>query len=539
MKKREKKSFWALLVVQFFGAFNDNLLKVLVQLSIVAWVFDAGMREQLVILVTVVFVAPFLIFSMLAGRVSDRYGKPAVIRGVQVWQLVVVFVAVASVLAKSIPIMMASIFLLSMQATFFSPAKYGVMPELMGEGELSDGNGLLNSGTFLAILIGTVAGTFLVGYRFVACGFLILGALGGLIGSFFMEKLPAAKPDESWAWNPLADLIANWKIIRQDRTLARSIMAINYFWFMGSILVTIYALYAKDMMRANEEVAGFLLISVTIGIALGSFLAGRWSRGKVELGLVPLGALGMSFFGLDLYRAWHSLPHALVDFFMLGFCGGLYEIPLNALIQWRSPAGERGRVLATQNFLSFVAILIGAIFLWVLGTPLGLNPAQIFLALGITSLMGTAIVYSVQPAAGVRFLLYVLTSYFYRMDIVNGDRVPARGPALLVAKHHPPDDCFLIGISVPRLVRFLASDSDYQAHPWRCLLRAMKAVPSQAEARKALQEGEVVCVFVENGDCSGQWKGIISGLDVPVIPVMLNEKSSSKHVAVVFGDPPK
>jgi MFS family permease len=393
MTTEKKKSFWALIVTQFFGAFNDNVLKVLVQLLVVKWIVDAGVRSQLVVLATVVFDAPFILFSMMAGRLADRVGKPKVIRGVQVWQFVVVTVAAGSVYAKSIPAMMLSIFLLSMQAAFFSPAKYGILPELMPESELPQGNGLLNMATFVAILVGTIVGSFLAGRPMIACALLMAGAVGGLVASLLITPLPAARAEEPWAWNPVTDLIANWRIIREDRPLKLGIIAANYFWFMSSILVTVIFLYAKDMMHVGEKTSGLLLIAVTVGIAIGSVLAGKLSRGKIDLRLVRLGALGMSLFAIDLFWAWSSLHRTLIDFFMLGLSAGFYEIPLAALIQGRSPAGERGRVLATQNFLSFVAIFFGAAALWVLQTPLHLDPAQVFLTLGILSLIGTSLVH--------------------------------------------------------------------------------------------------------------------------------------------------
>jgi acyl-[acyl-carrier-protein]-phospholipid O-acyltransferase / long-chain-fatty-acid--[acyl-carrier-protein] ligase len=393
MQPRQRKSFWALIVTQFFGAFNDNLLKVLVQLLVLSVVANVVFRGQLVNLATAVFDIPFLLFSMMAGRAADRIGKPQVIRYVQFWQLFVVATAVVSVLMKNIPAMMVSIFLLSTQAAFFSPAKYGIMPELMDDHELSRGNGLLNMTTFIAILVGTVAGSFLASKLLVACALLVLAAVGGLIGSFFIAPLPPAKPNEPWAWNPVTEFMANWKIIQADRGLKLGIIAVNYFWFVGAVLITNIFLYAKEMMHVGEKQSGFLLIAVTSGIALGSGLAGVVSRGKVDLRLVRVGALFMSLFAIDTMWAWHSMTRALVDFFLLGFSGGLYEVPLNAFIQWKSPAAERGRILATQNFLSFVAILIASGVFLILQSVFTLDPAQIFLALGLASLLGTTAVY--------------------------------------------------------------------------------------------------------------------------------------------------
>lgn len=607
MKPAEKRSFVALLFTQFWGAFNDNLLKVLVQLLVVQWVFDALARQQLVNLATTVFDLPFLLFSMLAGRISDRYSKPDVIRGVQIWQILVVVVAAISILKQNIPAMMGSLALLAMQATFFSPAKYGVLPELMGESELSDGNGILNMATFVAILAGTVVGSFLTGHLGVACALLVFGGVAGLVGSFFIKPLPPARPTMEFGRQPYwlvlctinllalvwflmrakhgkhvphmveislmagvlvwfllangSDLWQNWKIIRGDRQLKLGMIAVNYFWFLGGLLLTNLFIYAKEMMHVDARVSGFLLVSLTVGIAIGSFAAGRWSKGKVELGLVPIGAFGMSLLTIDMLWAWHSLIRTLVDLFFIGFFAGLYEIPLNALIQWRSPKEHRGRVLATQNFISFLAILGASGALWLLGSRLNFDPAEVLFILGIVSLMASIIVYTVIPDAMWRFVLYVLTSIFYNIRIVGGERVPTRGPALLVANHLSMVDGFLVGAAIPRLVRFLMWKPYYEAKPWHWLMRTVKAIPisekdppkeilkSLLVARKALEEGHLVCLFAEGqvsrtGNLLEFKRGfevIVKGLDVPVIPVNLDRVWGSifsfEHGSVIYKRP--
>ncbi|HVO32917.1 MAG TPA: MFS transporter, partial [Elusimicrobiota bacterium] len=559
MERIEKRSFWALMVTQFFGAFNDNVLKVLVQLLIVEWVIDPKVRSLLVDLCLAVFVAPFIIFSMLAGRVSDRTGKSRVIVGVQIWQLVVIAVAVASLFAHHIAAMIGSLFLLSMQAAFFSPAKYGVLPELMEEGELSNANGLLNMGTFLAILIGTVVGSFLVFHLPVACGLLAAAALCGLVASLKMEKLPPAKPGGPLALNPFTDLVDNLKLIRQDSALMLGIAAVNYFWFMGAVLQTNVFLYGKQMMNTTPQESGILLMAATVGIGLGSFLAGRLSSGKVELGLVPLGALGMSVFAIDLLWAYHSFYRALFDLFMMGMSGGFYEVPLNALIQWRSPSTERGRILATQNFLSFVAIGVASLAMSLMS--LIMNPAQMLFALGLASLLGTAVIYSFLPEPLWRFVLYVLVNSLYRIRILGDRNVPVKGPALLVSNHLSMVDGLLVGAAVTRPVRFLIWRPYYEDKRLHWLMKAMKAIPisekdpprailqSLLRARQALLEGELVCIFAEGqisrtGNLLEFKKGfevIIKGLAVPVIPVNLDRVWGSifsfEHGSVLFKRP--
>jgi MFS family permease len=440
MEKVQKKSFWALIVTQFFGAFNDNVLKTLVTLLVVAWVDNLHQRNSLVSISGAVFVAPFLIFSMIAGRVSDRLGKPYVIRATKFWELLVIAAAIASLLTESIPWMMVTLFLLSMQATFFSPAKYGVLPELMNDTELPEANALLNLSTFAAILLGTLTAGFLSEQLSWACAVMGLASVAGLTASFFMKPLSASKPEESLGQKPAwlaagmgfvmvyallvelhhrhwhgweisamvvslvaiagcfliangPDLLANWQLIQPDRRLRMGTIAVNYFWFMGAVLQLNIFLYAKEIMDVSDRVASLLVMAVAVGVGAGSYVCGKLSRGRVEIRFVFLGALGMSLFAVDLLWAYGSPARAFFDFFMLGAAGGFYDIPLMALIQAKSPEAERGRVMATINFLSFAAILFASGVLWFLSNVLQQNPAQVFYILGVASLAVVSTVY--------------------------------------------------------------------------------------------------------------------------------------------------
>jgi acyl-[acyl-carrier-protein]-phospholipid O-acyltransferase / long-chain-fatty-acid--[acyl-carrier-protein] ligase len=399
-----KKSFWALMVTQFAGAFNDNLFKVLITLLILQWIPNVGQQEQLVSLTGAVFVAPFLIFSMVAGRVADRYSKPKVTLATKIWELFVIIIAVMSLWLRSFPVMLTTLFVLAMQSAFFSPAKYGVLPELMGESEISKANAWLNIGTFAAILFGTIAATLTSTNIVGASLTLVAFGLLGVWASLRMNPLPAAKPKEPLAWNPFRDLAANLKLMRPDRDLWLSALFVNYFWFLGALLQLNIFLYANQMMQASPKLSGILLVPVILGIGIGSYLAGRLSKGHIELGLVPWGAMGMAIFSSDLVWAYDNVVRVMIDLFMLGFSAGFYEIPLIALIQWRAPHGERGRILATINFMSFAAILASSIFLWLLNTPLKLSPAQVFGALGLLSLLSTSLLCWTFPEARRRAL---------------------------------------------------------------------------------------------------------------------------------------
>ncbi len=410
MDSSRKKSFWALMIAQFFGAFNDNVFKVLVTLLIVQWVHDEIVRAQLVDLSGAVFVAPFLLFSMVAGRLADRVPKPQVVVGTKLWELLVVSVAILSMWLHSIFFMMTGLFLLAMQAAFFGPAKYGLLPELMDESELSRANGWFNMGTFAAILMGTIVASMLSMRLAVASGIMLAASLVGLAGSLFIQYIPAAKPEEAWAFNPFRDLAANWRLLKPDRVLKSSIIAVNYFWFIGAVFQLNIFLYAKEMIGASDKVSGGLVCALMIGVVLGSFIAGYLSGEHVELGLVPIGAVGIGFFTIDLLWAHVNMIRLIVDLFLLGISAGFYDIPLTAMVQWRSPKGERGRVLATMNFFSFVAILSASGVLWIMHAVIELNSAQVFFALGLFSLAVAVVLCCVFPETRQR-LKIVLASW--------------------------------------------------------------------------------------------------------------------------------
>jgi acyl-[acyl-carrier-protein]-phospholipid O-acyltransferase/long-chain-fatty-acid--[acyl-carrier-protein] ligase len=326
---------------------------------------------------------------MLAGRIADRVGKPQVIRATKIWEFIVIGAAVFSLHMRNIPLMMGTLFVLSMQATFFSPAKYGVLPELVPVTELPWANAWINVGTFMGILAGTLAAGYLAGNLTYAKAFLVVAGVIGLVAAFQMRALPAAKPDERISLNLFRDLTENWRLVRQDPLLTRGVIAVNYFWFVGAAVQLNLVLYGAQMLQITPGRTTWLIMAMALGIGLGSFLCGKLSKHHIALGWVPVGAAIMTVFGFYLMFAYHSLYHAAFAFFMVGLGGGFYDIPLMALIQARSPGPDRGRVLATVNFLSFVAILAATVVLWVLGSLAGLNPAQIFGVLSGFSLVST------------------------------------------------------------------------------------------------------------------------------------------------------
>lgn len=541
MTQRTTRSFWALMTTQFFAAFNDNVFQAVAALLIVRWRGEAASRE-LVALSGLVFALPFLLFSLTAGRLADRWSKRRVVVLTKAVDIGVVGLLLIGFFQSSVPFLMAGLFLLASQSAFFGPAKYGLLPELRGPDRLTQANALLNASTFVAILIGNIVGALLTD-RLGWVAFLTgTGALISLGAAFFIEKVPAANPDQPVRWNPLPDIAANTRLIRTDRALFRSVLALSWFWFLGGVLHLNAFTYVKQVMNLGDGVSGLFLTAVVVGISLGSLAAGRMSKEKVELGLVPLGAVGMSLFTLDLFFAHGSLARVLVDAALLGFSSGIFVIPLTTLVQLRSPEKERGRVLSTLNFYSFVAILCASLFLWAASKVFKTDPAQVFLVLGGLSSLTAVVIAFVIPQAPLRLVLYLLSNVIYRITVIGRENLPTRGAALLLPNHVSYADPFLIGGATARWVRFMMFRGMYDI-PWiRPFVKLMDVIPVSAqdgpkqivaslqETRRRLEDGHVACVFAEGAvtrlaQTLGFRKGferIVDGLNVPLIPVHLD-----------------
>jgi acyl-[acyl-carrier-protein]-phospholipid O-acyltransferase/long-chain-fatty-acid--[acyl-carrier-protein] ligase len=539
--KKNDRSFLALMATQFLGAFNDNVFQIVIALLITHWM-SAEKARSLVAISGGVFAAPFLLFSLGAGRLADRWSKARVVVVAKTVDLVVVALLLAGLFMKSVPVLLTGLFLLGTQSAFFSPAKYGLLPELKEESHLPAANALLNVASFTAILLGTVAGTFLTQHILAVALLAGVVAIASLAAAFAIEKVPPANPTQPLQWNPIPDLSENWNLIKGDKALRLSLLATGWFWFMGGVLHLNMLVYVKQIMGLSDKVSGVLLIALVIGIAVGSVLAGRLSRQKVELGLVPLGAVGLSFFTLDLYFSHAAFYRTLGDVLLLGISAGVFIIPLNTLVQIRSPKEQRGRILATGNFLSFIAILLSSGFLWLMSGAFHADPAQIFLVLGLLSIAATVAIVTFLPQALVRLGLFLLTNLIYRIRVVGQEHIPSTGPALIIPNHVSYVDPFLVGGATSRWVRFMMFRDMFEL-PWiHPFVKFMDVIPisptdspkrilaSLLQARTRLEEGHVVCIFAEGavtrlGQTLGFRKGferIVKGLNVPILPVHLD-----------------
>jgi acyl-[acyl-carrier-protein]-phospholipid O-acyltransferase/long-chain-fatty-acid--[acyl-carrier-protein] ligase len=445
--------------------------------------------------------------------------------------------------------MLAVLFLTALHSTFFSPAKYGILPEMLPEKELSRANGLLEMSTFLAILLGTSLG----GFVFAAwkdrpewIGLLLTGiAVIGTAVSFAIPKVPPSGASKTFQLSPWAEIASGIKRLRADRTLWLTVIGISYFWFLGALLQLDLILLGKEVMGLGDLRIGFLLTFLALGIGAGSIGAGRLSGDKVEMGLVPVGSIAMALFSFLLFAFTDSYALTAAALALLAFSGGIFVVPLNALLQQRSGREEKGLVIAANNFLNTAGVLLAAAALWILHDHVKIPPDSIILISGLFTLAATIYILTLLPDFLIRFALWLVTHTIYRIRIVGQEHVPFRGPALLVCNHMSHADALLVGASVQRFIRFMMHRPYYEIRWLNWLFRLMKAIPVSARSRRdiaaslerardELRQGHVVCIFAEGAiSRTGNLlpfkrgfekilEGLDTGLDIPIVPVHLD-----------------
>ena len=537
--------FWSLVLTQFQGAFNENGLKNLVVFIILGMAMRTADRDRLVLIVGTLFSVPFILFSMTGGFLADRYSKRTVTIWTKFFEMAVMILAIAGLWWQNLNLEMAAVFLASTQAALFGPSKYGLLPELLPEPELSWGNGVLELGTFLAVIGGGVSGAFLADFfhgRQGWSGVIFLGlSVVGLIFSLGITKVPSANPTKKFRANPIGDLWVQGRLIRQDRVLWLAVLGNTYFWFLGALLTANIVFYGSDILRITSTRTGILQAAVAIGIGLGSLAAGYLSSGKVEYGLIPLGSVGMTVFGVLLSGRSLSFVYVLALLAALGFSAGFFAVPVNALIQHRPDEKDKGGVIAAANLLSFVGIGGAAGVYYVLQHYLHLSPSAIFLSVSLMTVAATAYVLYLLPDALLRLLLWIATHTLYRIHLTGRENVPAKGGALIVPNHVSMVDAVLLIASIDRPIRFLMFKGSYDhwlvkpfakimgVIPISSQLRPRELIHSLRTATQALHDGEVVCIFPEGqmtriGQMLPFRRGmerIMKGVDAPIIPVNL------------------
>jgi len=540
-----QRGFWSLIVTQFQTGFNDNGLKFLVIYIVIGLNLPNAERDRLVPIVNAIFAIPFILFSMAGGYLADRYSKRSVTIGTKVFEFAIMAFFILSLALRNLPMECAGVFLISTEGALFGPSKYGLLPELLPEPKLSWGNGIIEFGTFLSGIAGVAAAGFLADQyrgREAIAGFILLGcSCVGLLTSLGISRLPAADSAKKFRWNPLGDFIAQMKTIVADRVLGWAVLGNTYLFFLAALLQTVIVVYGHDVLRVDERHTSYLQAAIAIGIGLGSLAAGYLSGGKIEYGLIPLGAIGMTVFGAWLYVPGHSLTVVGTHLALLGFFGGLFAVPLGALIQHRPRPEQKGGVIAAANLVSWIGIALSSAAYFLFAAVLHQTARGMFLDGAILTLVTTAYSIYLLPDALVRFVLWLATHTVYRIRVEGRENIPETGGALFVANHMSFVDALLLMASTDRPIRFLVFKDIYELPFIKPFAKMIRAIPisselhpremlqSLREAANALKAGEVMCIFAE-GEITrtGQllpfrrgMERILKGVDVPVVPVAL------------------
>lgn len=540
------RGFLSFLTTQFLGALNDNVYKIVVALIAVNVGLTTGAGGAYLSLAGAVFVLPFLLFSGYAGYFADTFNKRTVLIVTKSFEVVAMGLAFLAFLSGRIELMLFVLFLMALQSTFFSPAKYGILPEMFPDKDLTRANGLLETSTFLAIIFGTSIG----GVLFTLwkdkpewIGLVLIGiAVAGTLASLGISRVPSSGAQKPFRMSPWAEIASGIVRLYREKVLWMTVMGLIYFWFLGALLQMVVILFGKEVMGLGDLRVGLLGAFIAVGIGVGSLAAGRLSGDKVELGLVPFGSIGMGAAGILLFASSDSYVQVVAALVFLGFSGGLFIVPLNAFLQQRAGREEKGRLIATSNFLNMGGVLLASGLLWLLHDSFRIQADQIILIFSLLTLAATVYILTILPDFLIRFTLWLLTHTFYRIRIVGQQHVPARGPALLVCNHLSYIDPMLVGACVQRFIRFIAYREFYQTKGLYWLMRRMKAIPIDGRskrdvleaierARDELRQGHVVCIFAEGaisrtGNLLPFKRGferIMAGLDVPIIPVHLDQ----------------
>ena len=560
-----QRRFLPFFLTQFLGAFNDNVYKnaLVVLLTFQASRYTTLPAGILVNLCAGIFILPFFLFSATAGQIADKYEKSRLIRLTKLLEVVVMLLAGVAFALESLDLMLASLFLMGAQSALFGPVKYAILPQQLREDELVGGNALVESGTFVAILLGTLAGGIVVslpeGTRWTSITVVVLAMLGYL-ASRGIPRAGAAAPELRINWNPLSVTLRNLAFTRSNRTVFLSILGVSWFWFYGAVFLSQFPAYAKDVLGGDEHAVVMLLATFSVGIGVGSLLCERLSGKHVEIGLVPFGSIGMSLFALDLWWASPAVAaggatllsigevlarpatwRVLFDLVAIGLFGGLYIVPLYALIQSRSEPAHRSRTIAGNNILNALFMVVAA----GMGAGLlaaGLSVPQLFFVTGLLNAAVALYIYAVVPEFLLRFLVWLLVHSAYRLRTRGIDSIPESGGVVIVCNHVSFVDALIIMAASRRPVRFVMDHRIFHRPLLRFVFRESRAIPiapakeapqllerAFEQVAEALEAGEVIGLFPEgritaDGEIQPFRAGIsriVERTPVPVVPLAL------------------
>ncbi len=596
----KERRFLPFFLTQSLGAFNDNVFKngLIVLVTFVMAGLTEEQEHQYTNLAAGLFILPFFLFSATSGQLADKYDKTRLAQLVKLLEIAIMVVGAFGFLHHSVGLLLAMLFMMGLHSTLFGPLKYGLLPQVLSERELVGGNGLVEMGTFVAILVGTILGSNLI--RIADSGAWWIGgatialALLGLATSMAMPKLPPVDPGLKINWNLFTETWRSVAYLRGNRTVFLSCLGISWFWFYGSIYFTQLPVYTKAILGGDADVYTLLLSIFTIGIAIGSVLCEKLSGHRVEIGLVPFGSIGMTLFGADLYFAhpaaaalhdvgWRALIgqpgviRVLVDLTLMAVFSGFFIVPLFALVQSRTAATHRSRVIAANNILNALFMVVASVMAVVLLNLLKISVPQLLLITAILNAGVAIYIYTLVPEFLMRFLAWILINTLYRIEVKGLENIPEDGPVVVVANHVSFLDGLILGGTIRRPVRFVMYYKIFQIPLLSFMFKTARAIPiagkkedpammerAFAEVDRELAAGEVVGIFPEggitrSGDIDRFRPGverIIQARPAPVVPValrgmwgsMFSRKDSAlgrarlprkflSRIAVVIGEP--
>jgi 1-acyl-sn-glycerol-3-phosphate acyltransferase len=564
-QRRFAPFFWT----QFSGAANDNLFKfaftvmVTYQLQI-SWLPPAMAG----LVIGALFILPFLLFSATSGQLADKYDKRTLIIFVKRLEIVIMALAAWGFFSANIPILLGCTFLMGLHSTLFGPVKFAYLPHHLSERELTGGNGMVEMGTFVAILLGNVAGGLIIAVPEIGAhhvGFACVGAaVLGRVVSHYIPASPATDPGLTINWNPFTETVRNLKLAHQNVVVFRSLLGISWMWFFGAVFLSQFPSFAKEVLHGNEQVASLLLVVFSIGIGTGSLLCEVMSRRHVEIGLVPLGAIGMSVFAIDLYFASRGLaaPQAIftlaqfvavpghwrvmADLALLSLFAGLYSVPMYALIQLRAQPTHRARIIAANNILNALFMIASSVIAGVL-LKMGMTIPQIFLLVGLANAVVAFYIFMLVPEYLLRFVAWVASRLVYRFKVQGDENIPVEGAAIIVCNHVSFVDAVLLMAASPRPIHFVMDHRIFKLPVLGAMFKLAKAIPVAPQkedpavyeaaferAAQVLRNGDLLAIFPEGGITrDGQLQpfkaGILKilerakadGVNPPVIPMAL------------------
>jgi 1-acyl-sn-glycerol-3-phosphate acyltransferase len=566
----KQRRFLPFFLTQSLNAFNDNVFKqaLIAMITFGAIGLSAQQTEIYPTLAHLLFILPFFLFSGMSGQLSDKLDKAKIALWVKIAEVAIMAVGAVGFVLGNIYLLFAMLFMMGLHSTVFGPLKYGILPQVLRDRELTGGNGLVEMATFLAILVGSIVGTSLVEFhsetvanagRYWVGAITIALAILGVITAKAIPTVSAPDPKLKIDWNPITSTISNLKDLRGNRTVLLSCLGISWFWYFASVYFAQLPGFAKDILGGNSSVYTLLLAVFSVGSAVGAIGCEVLSKKRVEIGLVPFGAFGMTLFGLLLYfacptatgnqgldiPAFWAQPYAwkvMVSLFLMAVFSGLFIVPLFALVQSRSTPEKRSRIIAANNILNAAFMVASGVISLVMLTLLKLSIPQVLLVTAVLNLLVAIYIFTLVPEFLLRFCCWILINVMYRVRVTGLEKLPESGPAILVCNHISFTDPLLIGGSIPRPTVFVMYWKIYELPIAKWFFQAARAIPiagkSENEAMyqsafdavsKALKAGELVCIFPEGGlTADGELKEFKRGVEamlekdpVPVLPMAL------------------